>query len=242
VPCGAGNSLALRCLGGSIIPPPATYNPGQIYWVSVRLLLLAAALALPMAAQTLLPARPGVILYREGEVWLDRTAVEISPAGRLEMYPNAALTTGNGRAEVLLNPCTLLHLGERGSLRMVVNSLTAARLELLAGSAVVEADGGSRIGSVEVMIASRVVRIAQSGVYRFDTAPPRLRVYFGAAELEGGPRRLAGGLAVDLTSVRSGRFDRKQVDALQEWNDYRVRTLMDESGIVKFDRPRICTP
>jgi len=211
--------------------------------VCVRPPVLAAAFALSAAAQTLLPARPGVILYREGQAWLNGAAVEISAPRWVEMRPSAMLTTGHGRAELLVNPCTLLRLDGHGALRMVVNSLTAARLELVAGSAVIEADGGSRTGSVELVIQHRVVRVAQSGVYRFDSVPPRLRVYYGAAEVEGVRRRIAGGRSVDLTDAAISPFDRKQIDALQQWSDLRSWQLMDESGILaQSGRPRICAP
>jgi hypothetical protein len=206
--------------------------------------VLAAMLAVPAAAQTLLPARPGVILYLEGRAMLDADPVAVSPPRWPQMRPNAVLRTDDGRAKVLLNPCLLLHLGNHSALRMVMNSLTDARVELLAGSAVVDADGGNRTGSVELEVQGNSVRIARDGLYRFDSSPAQIRVYYGVAAVKGtGRLTLAAGHALLFGRASARSFDRKQTDAFDEWSDRRVRQLMDDSRIPpKFGRPRICVP
>jgi hypothetical protein len=149
------------------------------------------------------------------------------------------LRTQKGRAELLLNPCTVLHLGEHSALRMVENSLTKARVELLAGSAVVEDDSGNhRRGVVEMMAGGNMVRIARDGIYRFDSDPARVRVFEGVLST---PALTAGhGLTFGGAPLK---FDRKQWDDLQTWNDLRVRHLMDDSGIgPQLDRARMCVP
>lgn len=141
----------------------------------------------------------------------------------------------------MLNPCTQLRLGDRSALRMVSSSQTAARVELLAGSAVVQLDGGPKSGSVEMNLRGNAIQLARAGIYRFDADPPRLRVFNGQAAILG-VGKLSTGHAVSFGGA-IGRFDLKAVDELQEWNDRRTRQLRDEGGLTgSFPRPRVCVP
>ena len=72
-----------------------------------------------------------------------------------------------GRAEVLRNSCTELHLDGRSTLRMVANGLK--RVELVAG-----------------------VRLTNTRVYRFDSGPAHLMVSAGMAAVEGAGKLRAG--------------------------------------------------
>ncbi len=188
--------------------------------------MILAVLA-SMLAQTLLPAKPGVIWYREGEVSVD--------SGSL-------LRTQNGRAEVLIAPWIVLLLGERGALRTLTNSLTNSRVELVMGAAIVQLDGGDkRKGRVDVVVKGSAVHLSRDGIYRFDTDPPGLKVYDGVTSFQGSGALRSGHMLI--FGSQPSKFDRKQPDPLQQWNDLRVRYLIDESGIgLTGPRPGICVP
>jgi hypothetical protein len=204
-------------------------------------LLLAGILIASAAAQTLLTARPGVIHHFEGEIELNGYKLTADLPIFHIMGDRSLLRSADGRAEVLLNPCTQLRLGDRSALRMVSNSLTAARVELMAGSAVLQLDGGPKSGSVEMNLGGNTIQLARAGIYRFDAEPPRLRVFNGQAAVPG-VGKLSTGHALSIGGA-IGRFDLKTLDALQEWNDLRTRQLMDEGGLTgAFGRPRVCVP
>jgi len=206
--------------------------------------LLAAILTASAAAQTTLPALPGLIVFAAGRVTLDGKPVEVWPARAAQIPDGASLHNESGRAQVLLNPCTVLNLGERSTLRMTSNSLTAMRLELVAGSVVVEDDSGNhRRGTVELTVGGNALHIDRDGIYRFDTAPPRVRVFAGVLEVKG-LAKLTAGRSLTLGG-KVAKFDRRQIDDLQKWSDLLTRHLMDDSGILAqvdrpLDRPRVC--
>ncbi|SPE41479.1 exported hypothetical protein [Candidatus Sulfopaludibacter sp. SbA3] len=122
----------------------------------MRALLIAAFalvwLVIPGTAQQLIAARAGLISYSEGEVYLNGKAVEPQPAQWPQMQENEFMRSGTGRAEVLLNPCVVLHLDENSSLRMIANRLSGTRVELLAGSALVQDDSNIKDISVTVLV------------------------------------------------------------------------------------------
>ena len=85
------------------------------------------------------------------------------------------------------------------------------------------------------------MQLTHAGIYRFDADPPRLRVFNGETVVPGAGKVSTGHTASFGGAI--GRFDRKQLDSLQEWNDLRTRQLMDEGGMAgQFPRPRICVP
>ena len=73
-------------------------------------IVVVVALTLPLAAQTMIGAKAGLLSYTEGEVYLRDKVVESSASQWPRMQDNDWLRTGRGRAELLLNPCVVLHL------------------------------------------------------------------------------------------------------------------------------------
>ena len=56
------------------------------------------------------------------------------------------LSTGQGRAEILLTPGVFLRVGENTSIKMLDNRLLSTRVEFLSGSAIVESDDPRSFG------------------------------------------------------------------------------------------------
>jgi hypothetical protein len=97
------------------------------------------------------------------------------------------LRTAEGRAEVLLTPDVFVRIGQRTTIRMVANKLSDTRVELLAGSAVVDSAEPGSGTAVTLIHRNWNVRFFERGVYRIDSDPPRLWVLQGKAEVSANP-------------------------------------------------------
>jgi hypothetical protein len=69
---------------------------------------LAAVLTLPAWAAK--AGQPGSVNYIEGEVSINGQPVDTGSIGSLALQPGQSLSTGNGKAEILLTPGVLLRV------------------------------------------------------------------------------------------------------------------------------------
>jgi hypothetical protein len=189
---------------------------------SVALSVVMAALsAISVSAQPVISAKAGTIAKAEGEVYLGDQTVEESLTKFPDIKENGVVRTVQGRAEVLLTPGIVLHLGENSSFRLITNRLIDTRLELLTGSAVVDAEEIAKDTSLTVVCKDGTIAISKAGHYRFDAEPARVRVFAGIADVQIGGQHIevtAGkmmGLTGDTASVE--RFDRNDTDSLDNW-------------------------
>src|SRR5258705_13369532 len=104
----------------------------------------------PASAQPVISAKSGTVSYHEGAVLIGDKALEDSLTKFEDVKENAILRTQEGRAEVLLTPGVILRVGENSSFKMITNRLIDTRLELLSGSATIEADEIANDTSVTV--------------------------------------------------------------------------------------------
>jgi len=188
-------------------------------------------LALPASAQSVISAKSGLISYPEGTVRLNGQPVEYSVTKFTEMKENAVLTTEEGRAEVLLTPGVVLRLGENASLKMISNRLIDTRVELIAGSAVIEADEIAKDNNITIVCKDGSVSLAKAGIYRFDTEPARLKVFKGLADVtmqgETTATPVSGGRMLMLGGEKASaeKFNAEQTDALDNWSHRRGELL-----------------
>jgi hypothetical protein len=132
------------------------------------------------------------------------------------------LRTEDGRVELMLPPGFMLRMGENSALKMIANRLIDTRVELQAGSAVVEVDQMKPDYNVIIAVKDGLVNLSKVGVYRFDAEPARLKVFQGTATVEIGGQNvivptgkmlaLGGGVAT------AEKFDIEQTDALDNWS------------------------
>jgi len=186
-------------------------------------------------------ARPGTVNYVEGQVSLDRQTVEEKSVGSTEVGAGQSLTTGNGKAEVLLTPGVFLRLGSESSVRMISSSLIDTQIELSHGKAMVEVDQIYPQNSIRVQQDGLSARLLKAGLYAFDMDKQQLRVFDGKAEVTNGGRTttVKGGhelmLQTDL-ALKSQKFDRNsaQDDDLYRWSSLRSAYLgeanIDQAG------------
>jgi hypothetical protein len=193
----------------------------------VSIMVLAAILlvaAFPVSAQPVISAKSGTIANVLGKVYLGDQLIEPSLTNFPDVKENAVLRTADGRVEVLLPPGVFLRLGENASFRMLSNRLIDTRVELLGGSAIVEADEIAKDTNVTVVARGATVTFTRSGLYRFDMEPARLKVFKGAANVEIGGQKVVvpSGkmLSLDATAAIE-KFDTEDTDTLDTWNQRR---------------------
>jgi len=190
--------------------------------VAIAILALAVVTA---SAQPIISAKSGVIAGVEGKVFLDNQVIEPSVTHFPDMKENSVLRTEEGRAEVLLPPGFVLRLGENGSMKMLTNRLIDTRVELQAGSAVLEVDAVSPETNVTVALKDGLVTISKAGVYRFDSEPARIKVFHGAANVHVSDQSfiVGTGRMIGLTSASASveKFDTEDTDALDHWSQRR---------------------
>src|SRR5207302_4340129 len=152
-------------------------------WMVCAIAAILVIASIPAAAQPVISAKSGLVAYVEGRVFLGDQRVEPSLTSFPDVKEKTVLRTEEGRDEILLSPGVFLRIGENSSFRMITNRLIDTRLELLTGSAVVEADEVAKDTNVTVVANKAAVLIAKHGLYRFDMEPARVKVFEGVASV-----------------------------------------------------------
>ncbi len=189
--------------------------------------LLAAALLLPAQGRV---ARPGTVNYTEGIVSFNCQAVGQKQVGSLEVAPGQVLETQDGKAEMLLTPGVFLRLGDHSALRMVSPSITDTRVELLRGTAMIEAAQVEKENHLDVADHGSETLIQKHGIYSFNANQPAVAVFDGEAQVREEDRtaELHKGreLALDTAGpkLKPQSFDVKKAeesDPLYAWSKLR---------------------
>jgi uncharacterized membrane protein YgcG len=215
-------------------------------WIAGFLAVILALSAIPALAQPVISAKSGLISYVEGKVYLSDQIVEPSPAHFPDVKEKAVVRTAEGRAEVLLTPGVILRLGENSSFRMITNRLIDTRLELLTGSAVVEADDIAKDTNVTLVCKDGTALLSKKGLYRFDMAPARVKVFDGLASVQmaGQLVEVVGGKMLSLGGVIASveKFDKEDTDSLDNWSRRRGELVaMANVSAAKQVRDSGCT-
>jgi len=177
--------------------------------------------AVSLQAQSVISARAGMIHFAEGQVFIGEQTVENKFGVFPEVKKTQVLRTAEGRAEVLLTPGVFLRNWENTSIRMLDTSLDNAKLEFLAGSAMVEADDILKDNSVTIVVKDATIHLQKNGLYRVDSDPMRLRVYQGEASVTANGQTLevkAGKMVTFDGQLAVTRFDAKESDELARWS------------------------
>jgi len=181
---------------------------------------ILAILSVPVSAQPVLSAKSGTVSWAEGKVFLGDEALETSLTKFPDIKENVVLRTEEGRAEVLLTPGVVMHIGENSSFRMITKRLIDTRLELLTGSAVVNAVEVPKDTNITIVCQSGAVEI-KSGHFRFDAEPARVKVFAGMADVQLGESHIvvsAGKmLSLSGTSASAEKFNKEDTDSLDNW-------------------------
>ena len=106
----------------------------RLAFVILAFVTLASATLAP--AQKIVSAKSGLVYFSTGRVWVDNSQLKSGSIKR-QMSSGETLYAERGRAEVLLNPGTVLRLGDMSRFRLDDVRLTDSCVSLLSGSAVV---------------------------------------------------------------------------------------------------------
>jgi hypothetical protein len=197
---------------------------------------MVSAFMAAASGQAVISTRSGVVHYFEGAVSLNGQPLE-SRLGRFSSMPEGAeLRTAEGRAEVLLTPGVILRLDRNSAIGMLSNSLADSRIELLAGSAMVESGQPEPGTSVTLMYRDWRIRFLEKGVYRIDSTPARVWVQEGQAEVTeaatGEPIAVQRGMDLPLAAALAPErsFDEPS-DALTNWSRGRADSISADNQI-----------
>lgn len=202
----------------------------------VRSLAVIIVLALPLLGQAVIATRSGIVHFFEGNVYLGGQLLEFHPGSFPSIPQGAELRTAEGRAEVLLTPGAFIRIGERSAIRMVANQLSDTRVELLAGSAIVNSAEQNSGTSVTLVFKNWRLTFPQPGIYRIDSDPPHLRVLQGQAQISSGTDQAAilvgRGMDLPFASVLVPKPSTNPPnDALSSWAEGRQQSISADNAI-----------
>src|SRR6185437_6320489 len=187
---------------------------------------ILALLACPnIWAQAVISAHSGMVNFVEGDVQLAGQAVKLDGAIFPDVKIGQTLSTKAGRAEILLTPGVFLRLDNNASFRMVSNKLTDTQVEILSGSALIEADEILKDNRIAVKMGDSNTLLLKTGLYHFNADAGQVRTFEGKAqvsaasnstELKGGHTLLVG------SSLTTDKFNKnKSKDELYAWSALR---------------------
>jgi hypothetical protein len=201
----------------------------------VLTLASVCALGVPAHGQAVISTRSGVVNFFEGTVTVGGQPLE-TRLGRFATIPEGAeLRTAQGRAEVLLTPGVFLRVGDNSAIRLVASTLADTRVELVAGSALVESGEPTSGTSVKLLYKTWTVTEAQKGEYRVDSEPARVVVRTGQVQVSadsGGPVKVQPGEQLPLAAVLVPEpVNGQSGDALNQWAQGRAESVAADDAI-----------
>uniref|UniRef100_E6PXD7 FecR protein domain-containing protein n=1 Tax=mine drainage metagenome TaxID=410659 RepID=E6PXD7_9ZZZZ len=152
-------------------------------WIT---LVLVGITVLGAAAYGEDPARPGTLNYVEGTAYLQGKLLSSKDIGSTELKTGQMLTTGDGKAEMLLTPGVFLRIDDNSAIRMVSPRLMQTQIELVQGKAAVEVDDIHKDNDLEIIVGGVRTQMIQNGYYEFDANHPMAMVFKGKAAVATG--------------------------------------------------------
>src|SRR5512135_1815439 len=159
------------------------------------LLFCAAGALFPLNAQKVVSARAGLITYLQGPAYLDGKRVVLKTARFPQMKDGETLSTGRGRAELLLSPGVVLRLADNSQVRLENSQLSDTRVTLQQGEALIEVVQLAEGNRIQVDLGETTTGPTRAGLYRIgksqnatqdSTAENTLRVFGGEALVRSG--------------------------------------------------------
>lgn len=213
-------------------------------WITVPMLALGLAAAPAIFAQSqesnANAAGPGTINYVQGAVSIDGQPITRKQIGSATLEQGDELTTGNGRAEILLTPGVFLRVDRNSAVKMVSPMLDLTQVELDKGKAGVEVDEIHDENNLQVIDADVTTRLQKTGYYEFDANHPEVMVFKGSAdvqipdtsgkEVKGNHQFMLAGAANGQPVAREKQQnlkDNRADDSLFNWSKLRARYLTE---------------
>lgn len=213
---------------------------------ALTIVLLFAAMPATLSAQTRerfgISAKAGGVNTVVGHVMVEREGQKPQLLTNKDNL-SAGETVISGmlsNAEVLLNPGSYFRMGENSEFQFKDISLDHLELELVKGSAIIEATGVADMDlGIKVTTAHGEFRIVRSGVYRIDVQPGFAELSVRKGRASYGPNKtdvVKGGKMVTLTKGTAlvAKLN-KQKDAFDAWSKQRAE-LLAKANLRLFNR------
>lgn len=186
-------------------------------------LAVSASLCL---AQNIAPSHSGTVDYFQGDVSIDGLQLVSKTARFSTLKEQSVLKTGEGRAELLLTPGVILRVSENSSVRMLDSDLMHTQVQLVSGTAMVEAmesDTDVKDPPVTIIYNNFQSQPVKFGIYEISAEPAQVRVFQGEARVSAGNSdqwtKVKDGHQVALTTeLATTKFDDKVADDLYLWS------------------------
>lgn len=182
------------------------------------------------------PGRPGSINYVEGQVSIGNKAIDPKSVGSDELEAGQSITTGLGKAEILLTPGSFLRLGDYTSMKMISSGLANTQIELQKGRAIVEVTKVDSENNLHFDLNGATIRPLKKGLYDLDMDRNQLRVFDGKAIVQenGIQVEVNEGSELNLNShdlLKPEKFNRKTFqDDLYSWSSQRSDYLAEANS------------
>lgn len=141
---------------------------------------------LPNSAGPVNPPQPGTVNYIEGAAFLDGTLLNNQSVGSMDLGAGQELTTGAGKAEILLTPGIFLRVDDHSAVKMISPESDNTQVELERGRAGVEVDQIFPENMVQIIDNGVTTQLMKTGYYEFDANQPEAMVFDGQADVEVG--------------------------------------------------------
>ena len=187
-------------------------------------------------------AGPGTVNYVEGAAYLEGAQLNAKDVGNANLDAGQVLTTGKGKAEILLTPGVFLRLDDNSAVKMISPDLTLTQVELEKGRAGIEVDQIHDQNNLQVIDAGVTTRLQKTGYYEFDANNPTAMVFKGKAAVEvadGKTREIKGhhelmlaaanGQPIATEKPRDFDADKSQ-DELYNWSSLRSQYLAESNN------------
>jgi hypothetical protein len=193
-------------------------------------------------------ARPGSVNYVEGSAYIDSQPVNARDIGAAYVDAGQVLSTGQGKAEMLLTPGIYLRLDANSAVKMIAPDLTETQVEVDRGKAAVEVDQIFKQNDIEVVEDGVSTRLEKTGYYEFNADRGTVATFKGEAlvELNDGHSRevkehhefalatMPGGKP--LAKEKPASFDEQaNEDDLYNWSSLRSEYLAQANNEIAGD-------
>jgi hypothetical protein len=203
---------------------------------AILVLFASIIFSVPLRADNPNPAtaRPGTLNYVEGQAHLGQQTLNDKSIGKVEVAPGETISTGQGKAEILLTPGVFVRLGDQSSANLISASLTNTQMALDQGEATVEVVELHPENFLGILENGRQTQILKTGLYDFNEDLHVVRVLDGEAVVKDGRDgvKVKAGHSVDLTAtepLKTRKFEKKEVEAedLYRWTSLRSSYLAE---------------
>lgn len=197
------------------------------------------------------PAHPGTVNYVEGAAFLDGKPLVNKDVGNTTLDEGQQLSTGNGKAELLLTPGVFLRVDDNSTIKMISPGLALTQVDLEKGRAGVEVDEIHDQNDLQIIDSGVTTRLDKKGYYEFNATPDQAAamVYKGMAKSEvadGKWREIKSGHELALNGGANGQpiakekpadFDTHAPDQLYNWSSLRSEYLAEANNEIAGGYP-----